>query len=136
MGIVGQQPDRADPQVLEDQGGHMIIAFIGLMPQQEIGIYRVVACVLEVIGAQFVQKADAATFLAQVDKDSTFGGGNAMESLVQLLTAVAAERAEDIACTTFRMDTHQHIGGIGYLTMDQGQMFLPIVFPGIEVDVE
>ena len=89
--------------------GNPIIPQIRLVPKKQIGIDRIVAHVLQIIGSQFVQQTNATTFLPHVENDSATFAGNELHRSGQLLAAVAPSRPEYIACETLGMDTHENV---------------------------
>jgi len=88
--VVGHQAHRADAQILQDAGGGGVVALIRLMAEGQIGLDRIVPLVLQVVGAQLVEQADAAPLLPQVDDHAAALAGNLAHGAVQLLTARCA----------------------------------------------
>ena len=71
VGVVGHQPDRADPEVLEDLGRGAVVAGVGRQAEVEVGVDGVAAAVLELVGLQLGDQPDpAALVAAQVDHHS------------------------------------------------------------------
>ena len=64
--------------------------------------------VLEVVGAQLVVEADAAALLAHVDDDAAALLGDHLHRLLELLAAVAAHAAEDVAGDALAVHAHEH----------------------------
>ena len=64
---------------------------------------------LELVGAQLVQEADSATLLRHVQQHAALLGPDLGERQLELLAAVAAERMEDVARETLRVDTDEHV---------------------------
>ena len=83
--VVGQQAYRANPQVPENERSNSIIAPVGLVAQEQVGVYRIVALVLQVVGPQLFRQADAPAFLAQVDQHAASFSGDLLQGLIQLL---------------------------------------------------
>jgi hypothetical protein len=78
---------------------------------------------LQLIGAQLVDQTDAAPFLRQIEQDTGSSLADLGDGAAQLVAAVAAQRAQQIAGETFGMQAGQHrLGGVG-LADDDGQMF-------------
>ena len=84
--------------------GH-VLAKVGSEAKFEIRFYGVIAFVLQGIGADLIDEADAAAFLTQVDEDAPTFFGDLAHGCGELLSAVAAQRAEAVTGKTFRVDT-------------------------------
>ena len=52
--VVRQHPHRPHAQLLQDQGGGGVVALVGLMAQQQVGVNRVVTVILQIVGAQLL----------------------------------------------------------------------------------
>src|SRR5882724_4133556 len=59
LGVVGEQADLADAEVIEDLAPDAVIPLVRGMSQRLIGLYRVESAVLQVVGVQLVEQADA-----------------------------------------------------------------------------
>ena len=66
--IVGHQPHRPHARKVEDRRRHLVAAQIRLEPQLLVGLHRVGALILQLVGAQLVQQADAAALLVLVNQ--------------------------------------------------------------------
>ena len=111
VGVIGQEADGIDSQVPQDEAGHGVVPFVHFVAQEQVGLGGVVAQVLEVVGPQFIQQADAPALLAQVEDDAAAGRGDLLQGQLQLLAAVAALGAEDVAGEAFGVEPHQHLRG-------------------------
>src|SRR5215217_795436 len=69
--IVGQQPDRVDPERSKHGGRMTIISLVIGKSEAPIGVDRIQPSILERIGAQLVGKTDPAPLLPQVEEDAT-----------------------------------------------------------------
>src|SRR5690625_4062869 len=58
--VIRQQPNAGDPQVAEYQRGTGVIALIGGEPELQVGLDRVEALILQMIGTQLVDQPDPA----------------------------------------------------------------------------
>ena len=75
-----------------------VVAGVGRQPEVEVGVDGVAAVVLQLVGGELVQQADAAPLVAaQVDHDAAAAVGDGAQRGVQLRAAVAAQRAEHVA---------------------------------------
>ena len=89
-------------------------AAVGLVAELEVGLDGVEALVLQLVGAELGHQADAAAFLLLVDQDAGAFVGDALHRELELLAAVAAERAEDIAGEALRVDADE--GGAAWMS--------------------
>ena len=80
---------------------------IGFEAQSVIGLDRVVAGILKFVGEQLVHQADAAAFLKLINQNAGAVLGNLLQRKVQLIAAVAAAGAENIAGQALRMDANE-----------------------------
>ena len=99
--IIGQQPYFGNSQLLEDFRRRLIDSFIRVEAQLFVGIHRVQPIVLQFVGPQFVDQADAPAFLGKVEQDAGTDTGDFGDGAAQLVTAVSTQRAQQIAGETF-----------------------------------
>ena len=78
-----------------------------MKPERLVGLHRVLALVLQLVGAHLVQEPDAASLLPEVDEDAAPRSGDDRERLGELISAVAALRPEHVARETLRVHPHQ-----------------------------
>ncbi|HMD19584.1 MAG TPA: hypothetical protein VKH40_04655, partial [Alloacidobacterium sp.] len=69
---------------LQDFGGQLEFAAIGLVAQLDVGFDGVEALVLQFVGFEFCHEADAAAFLLFVEKDAGAGFGDGFEREFEL----------------------------------------------------
>ena len=72
-------------------GADVVLARIGGESKREIRVERVHALVLQLVGAQLVQEANAAAFLAHVQNNATSLLLDLAHARGELLAAVAAQ---------------------------------------------
>src|SRR5436309_11862474 len=89
--IVREDADGAQAELGEDLVTDPVIAHVRLEPELEIPLHGVVAVLLQLVGAQLVEQADAASFLRHVEENASLLGRNLLERLLELLAAVAAQ---------------------------------------------
>ncbi len=70
VGVVGHQAHGFVAQQRKHFGGDAIKTFVGLEAQALIGLDRIEALILQAIGAQLVDEADAAAFLREIKQDA------------------------------------------------------------------
>src|SRR5262245_54455292 len=115
--IVGKQADLANAEIDEDLGADSVLAQIRREAEALIGFDGVQPLqLLQLIGAQLGQQADAAAFLAHVQDDTLARLGDLEHRLVQLRAAVAQHAGEDVAGQALavnanknRLGLHRHL---------------------------
>jgi hypothetical protein len=93
--VVGQQAHLFDAQVRQDLGANPIVSKIGGKTKVSVGVDCIETLVLEFIGFEFVQDADAAPFLSKIEQDSAFFG-NLFKGGFQLWAAIASSGVKDV----------------------------------------
>src|SRR5262249_55267586 len=91
------QRDRAHAQVAQDARREIIRSQIRREAELQVGLDRVAAGFLQRVRANLVAEADAAAFLAEVYDDAFVGLRNGIERALELLAAIALERAQHFA---------------------------------------
>src|SRR6266567_4902227 len=109
--IVRKDADRRQAELREDLVADPVVAHVRLKPELEVRFHRVEAVLLELVGAQLVEKTDAAAFLGHVEQHAALLAGDLLERLLELLAAVAAQRMEDVAGQALGMHTHEDVLG-------------------------
>src|SRR5207244_13609960 len=66
---------------------------------------------LELVGLELVEQADAPALLRHVEQHAAALGLDPRERLLELLAAVAAERVEDVAGQALGVDANEHVLG-------------------------
>ncbi len=134
-GVVGNQPHFADAEVVEDLGSESVVALVGFESEGFVGFDGVEAAILEFVGAELVDDADAAAFLSDVEDDAGAFGFDHLEGGGKLVTAIAAEGAEDVAGEAGAVDADE--GGVGGdVAFDDGDERLGFDFSFVGVDGE
>ena len=106
--VVGHQPHRGDTEVLEDLGGGAVVAGVGGQAQVEVGVDGVATAVLQLVGLQLGQQADAAPLVAaEVDHHAASLGDDPLHGLLELGAAVAAAAGEDVTGQALGVDAGQ-----------------------------
>lgn len=95
---------------------------VRLEAQLFIGLYRIAALVLQLVRLQLRHQANASAFLLFIKQHARARLGNHLQGHLQLLAAVTAQRAENIAGKALRMDTHQRRRRVN-VTHHQGNGF-------------
>src|SRR5256885_11146758 len=96
--IVGEQPHRANAEVVEDLRAGAVVPGIRRQPQPQVRVHGIHSGVLELVGAQLLQQPDPpALVAADVEHDAPSLGDDRAQRRVQLRAAVAPQRAEHVA---------------------------------------
>ena len=76
------------------------------------------ALVLQVVGPELLAQADAAALVAaEVHEHATAGLFDELQRQVQLVAAVAAGRAEDVARQAFRVHPHEDVFAVADIAL-------------------
>ena len=127
--IVGQQPHTFKAHLTQHFGCRAIHALIGVKAKFLVGIKGVKPAILQGIGAQLVHKPDATPFLTQIKHNAALPAfGDFRNRTTQLRSAVTAQRPDQIAGKTFRMQTDQDRFVLDRFINHNRQMFLPAIF--------
>ena len=94
----------------------------------DVGLDGVESLLLKFVGGNLVHQTDAATLLLHIDDHALALLLNHLKRLVQLLAAVAAQRAEDVASGAAGMDANQHGFVLSPLTLDKCHVFQSVAF--------
>ena len=84
-------------QFAQDLRTYTVVALIGQMTQVDVGVNRVHAIFLQLVGFDFIHQADTSTLLVEIDYHALAGLVNHLHRFVELFTTVAAHRTEDVA---------------------------------------
>ncbi len=126
--IVGQQADAADTQCPQHAGCDQEVALVSVPAQRAVGVQRIQPPILQRIGTELVDQPDASTLLCQIKQDAGPLGGHAADRSTQLLAAIAAQAAEQIAGEALGMDADQRGGNLLRFADDDGKMIEPGAF--------
>jgi hypothetical protein len=108
--VVGHQRDPLYAEIAQDGGGDVVPAGVVGEAEEAVRLDRIDPVLLQSVGAHFVAQANPSTLLAQVNDDPPGGGRDRAHRLVELIAAVAFERAHDFAGPALGVDTHEHRG--------------------------
>ena len=88
-----------------------VLAGIGREPERQVGVDGVGALVLQLVGAQLLQQADAPALVPADVQHNARGppSTTARKRRVQLRAAVAAQRAEHVTGQALGVHPHQHV---------------------------
>jgi len=131
IGIVREQAHRTQAERFERFGCKFVIACVIGKTKFAIGFHGVETGVLQFVGFQFINQADAASFLRQVEHDPRRLGRNFPEREFELSAAVAALRGEDVSGEALGMDAHERRASIARLPVLNRDRFLTF-FPAFD----
>src|SRR5439155_9750881 len=94
-------------KVVEDRRRQAEVSEVRPEPKRMIGLDRVDSRVLQLVSLQFGHQADAASFLIFIDHQSAAFLRDGPHGDLQLVAAVAAQRAEHLAGEALRVDAQQ-----------------------------
>ncbi len=94
--VVGEESDAAGAERAEHLGGGTVVPLVLAAAQGHVGFVGVQAGVLQGVGVELGVQADAPPLLTEVQQE-TPDGGNFLDCLAQLGSAVAALAAEHVA---------------------------------------
>src|SRR6185369_14092366 len=94
--------------VLEHLGGGGEDALVGFEAEALVRLDGVEALVLQFIGLELVDEADAAAFLREIEQYACAMLADDADGAAYLIAAIAFERAQQVAGETFRMQAHEN----------------------------
>ena len=106
-GLLVMSATDAHAEVAQDRRGEVVAAQVGGEAELLVGLDGVGAFGLQRVGADLVAEADAAPLLPQIDDDAAARRGDGGERAVELLAAVALERAQRLAGPALRMHARE-----------------------------
>ena len=90
FGVVREQPNAGEAQVLKQLNPDAVIAGVGFVAEGDVCFDRIEAFVLQLVGFDLFNDANAPAFLRQVNQDPAAFAANHVEGHVQLVAAIAA----------------------------------------------
>jgi hypothetical protein len=136
--VVGDQLQLLQPQVAQDLRPDAVVALVGLEAQLDVGLDGVQPRFLQLVGHDLAGQADAAPLLVeQVEEHAALFAADHLHRPLQLLAAVAAQRAEGVAGQALRMDAHQDRLLAAQVALGQGDvgLLLDLVDEGLDGEV-
>ena len=122
--VVGQQVDVRAAQRLQHGSRHLEVTLVHPEAQRVVGIQGVQPRILPPVGAQLVGDADAPPFLRQVQHDAAAVLRQPLHRAAQLIAAVTAQAAKEIARQARGMqpDPHRFLAVEVRIADDDGNM--------------
>ena len=124
--VVGEQAHGLHTQIAEDLGADVVLPEISGKAQGQVGLQGVHALILEGVGLQLVQQADAPALLPHVEEYAPALPFNLGHGGGQLLAAVAPQGAEAVAGEALGVNPAQHISAVPNVPLYQGHVVLPV----------
>ena len=125
--IIGHQTDGLNPEVAADCGGEPVIAGVYFEAQSLVCFDGIGTFVLQLIGAEFVDDANAPPFFHFVDNEAAANFANRLEGHFQLLPAIATQAVEDIAGKALGVDAQERRRGFVELTQGHRYGLFPLL---------
>jgi hypothetical protein len=94
-------------EVVEHLGGDAVVARVLWQAKGQARLYGVESLLLERVGGDLVSEPDAASLLPQVEENAAPLLAQEPHALFELLTAIAAPRAEDVSGQILRVQSDQ-----------------------------
>ena len=106
--VVGHEHHAGAAQHLQHADRHAIVALVVVEAERGVGIDRVEACVLQLVGPHLVGKTDATALLGEIEDHATARFVEPRQRQLELIAAIAAAGAEHVAGQACRMDANRH----------------------------
>ena len=103
-GLLVSSTTRRQPSISSIRDCHAVVALVVVKAERGVGVDRVEARVLQLVGPQLVGEANAATFLRKIKDDAAAGLLQPRQRQFQLIAAIAPARTEHVAGQASGMD--------------------------------
>src|SRR6476620_1239145 len=104
--IIGEEPELSHAQIEENLRAEPVIAQISCVSQFRVGLYRVEPFLLQLVSVDLRRQSDASPLLSHVNQNTVAFLLDLPERRVQLISAIAPARREDIASETLAVYAH------------------------------
>jgi len=105
--VVRHEPDRVDADAVQHLGGDAVGPGVCWEPKRKVGVKRVVALVLQVVGLHLGEQADASSFLPKVDDRSNARLLDGLHREAQLRATIALQASKGIAGEAFGVNPNK-----------------------------
>ncbi len=122
--VVGHQAQGLDLEQLEHVGTDGVITHVGGKAQGHVGLDGIGPLILQMIGPDLVEQADATPFLTHIQQNAAARLGDILEGGLQLEAAITAQTEQGIAGQAFRVDPAQNGFAVCDVAHDQGGVIL------------
>ena len=114
------------PEVDEDLRADAVVAQVGGQAELEVGVDGVEPLLLELVGLELVEQADAAPLLGEVEQHALALALDHRQRRLELLAAVAAQRVEDVAGQALGVHADEHVVLARDVALDQRDVVLVV----------
>src|SRR5207244_12995904 len=112
-GVVCQQPNLPDAEIDENLSADAIVPQVRRVAEPAVGLDGVdLFLLLELVGAELGEQADAASFLTHVQDHALARLADLLQGTVELRAALAEQAVEGIAGQALAVDANQHRVGL------------------------
>ena len=116
-GVVGHEPQLVHAEFLQNQCHLRVVAHVAVQAERQVRVEGVESCILQRVGAELVDQADAASFVVAHVDEVPSGAADDAQTVLQLGAAIASEGTENVAGGAFGVDAHRGhspvLGGYG-----------------------
>src|SRR5437867_6263121 len=122
--IVRQKLDRFHVKRHQHVCCNVVVSFVRLEAHLLVRLNGVETCILQLVGFDLVDETDSPAFLPQIENYPPFHLADSREGLLKLLSAVATQRADSIACKTLGVQPYWNVLSLEDIAMDKRGMLL------------
>src|SRR5580658_6078536 len=120
VGIIRKQPKLSYAESLQRRRREIVIARIVREPELAIRFDRVEPLVLQLVRLHFIDEADAAALLRQIQDNSAGSLGNGAQRKFELSAAIASLGGEHVAGQALRVNAHHGRGVVLHFAVLDG----------------
>src|SRR5262249_3052766 len=124
--VVAEKAHRSNAELAQDLYADAVIALIRLEAEPLVRFDRVEAFVLQLVRADLVREADAASFLVEIQQNAAALRRDPLHRGVALRTAVAPDRVQTVARQARRVDAHEQILAVADLAAHERDVRLVV----------
>src|SRR5690242_7319212 len=106
--IVGHQTDGIEADHRQHARGDAVQPLVAFEAEPLVRLDGVESLILQAIGAEFVDEADAAALLGEIKQDAAAGSRNRGQRFAKLRAAIATQRSQKVARETLRMEAREN----------------------------
>src|ERR1700732_5365509 len=134
--VVGQKTELPNAEIEKDLRAESVIAQIARVTEPGICLHGVESFFLQFVGVNFCRQPDAAPFLSHKNKHSVSLLLDLAQRRVELISAIAPARTEDVAGETFAVHAHQSRARFVDLALDEREMMGAVELRPIQMQIE
>jgi len=126
--VVRHEANRVDTDATQHLCGDAVGPGVRREPKGEVGVKRVVALVLQMVGLHLGEQADASSFLAKVDDGANARLLDGSHREAQLRAAIALQAAKGIAGEAFGVNSNEGRVGFRHVAHSEEGMFRSVLW--------